>query len=301
LAINPVTLSLAGVFPPIPTPFQKDESLALDQLQRNLERWNQTGLTGYVIGGSNGEFVYLSVEERLQVVRAARQAIPPGRLLIAGSGLESTRETIALSVAMAEAGADAVIVVTPSYFRTRMDAAAYEWHYRQITQASPVPVVLYSVPANTGIELPAPAVIRLATEPGIIAIKDSGGNISRIAGLVSDTPQGFQVLAGSASFFLASLAVGAVGCIAALANVAAQQVIELHDAFRAGNLGRARELQARLLKPNHAVTAGYGVPGLKAALDMLGFYGGPVRSPLQPLGEAERGDLRTILAAAGVL
>lgn len=296
-----MTLSLAGVFPPIATPFRDDETLALDHLQRNLERWNQSGLAGYVVGGSNGEFVYLSVEERLQVVRAAREAIPAGRLLIAGSGMESTRETIALCVAMAEAGADAVIVVTPSYFRARMDAAAYERHYRQVAQASPVPVVLYSVPANTGIELPAPAVIRLAGEPGIIAIKDSGGNISRIAGLVGETPEAFQVLAGSASFFLAALTVGAVGCVAALANVAAEQVIELQDAFRAGNLGRARELQAQLLKPNHAVTAGYGVPGLKAALDLMGFYGGPVRSPLQSLGEAERGDLRKILETAGIL
>jgi len=296
-----MTLSVAGVFPPVPTPFREDESLALDQLQRNLERWNQTGLAGYVVGGSDGEFVYLSVEERLEVVRAARAAIPSSRLLIAGSGMESTRQTIALSEGMAVAGADAVIVVTPSYYRGRMDAQAYERHYRQVSQASPVPVLLYSVPANTGIELPASAVITLAAEPNIIGIKDSGGNISRIAGLVSDSPDGFQVLAGSASFFLASLAVGAVGCVAALANLAAEALIELLEAFTAGDLARAQADQARLLKPNHAVTAGYGVPGLKAAMDMLGFYGGPVRSPLGPLGEPERNDLRQVLQTAGLL
>src|SRR3972149_6526328 len=187
-----MALSMAGVFPPIPTPFREDESLALDQLQRNLERWNQTGLAGYVVGGSNGEFVYLSVEERLEVVRAARAAIPRNRLLIAGSGMESTRQTIALYEGMAAAGADAVIVVAPSYYRGRMDAQAYERHYRQVSQASPVPVLLYSVPANTGIELPASAVITLAAEPNIVGIKDSGGNISRIAALVSATPGGVR-------------------------------------------------------------------------------------------------------------
>jgi 4-hydroxy-2-oxoglutarate aldolase len=294
-------LSLAGVFPPIPTPFLEDERLALDHLQHNLERWGQFGLTGYVVGGSNGEFPYLSVEERLEVVRAARAAIPGDRLLIAGSGMESTRESVALSERMATLGADAVIVVTPSYYRGRMDAEAYIQHYRRIAQASPVPVLLYSVPANTGLELPAAAVVRLAAEPNLAGIKDSGGNISRIAGLVSDTPTDFQVLAGSASFFLAALTVGAVGAVAALANLAAGAVIELYEAFRAGDLTRARSVQARLLQPNHAITAGYGVPGLKAALDMLGFYGGPVRSPLRPLTAAERDGLRRVLQAAGLL
>lgn len=294
-------MDLSGVFPPIPTSFNDDQTLALGQLQRNLERWSRFALRGYVVGGSNGEFVYLDPAERLEVVRAARQAIPPDRLLIAGSGAESTAQTIALSQGMAQAGADAVIVVTPSYYRSRLDAQAFEAHYRAVAQASPVPVVLYSVPANTGIELPADSVLRLAEEPNILGMKDSGGNIARIAGLVSGTPEAFQMLAGSASFALAALAVGAVGCVAALANLAAQPVIDLYRAFRAGDLAEARSLQARLLKPNHAVTAGFGVAGLKAALDMLGFYGGPVRSPLQPLRESEREQLRGVLEAAQLL
>lgn len=292
-----MNLSFHGVFPPIPTPFHDDQTLALDALQGNLERWNQYPLRGYVVGGSNGEFVYLDAEERLEVVRAARQAIPSDRLLIAGSGAESTGQTIALSQAMAKAGADAVIVVTPSYYRGRLDAQAFEAHYRQVAQASPVPVLLYSVPANTGIELPAEAVLRLANEPNFAGMKDSGGNISRIAGLVSGTPEAFQMLAGSASFMLAALTVGAVGCVAALANIAARPVIDLYAAFKAGDLAQARSLQARLLKPNHAVTAQFGVAGLKAALEMQDFYGGPVRSPLQPLRETEREELRRVLEA----
>lgn len=296
-----MTLDLCGVFPPIPTPFHDDERLALDQLQRNLERWNQFDLRGYVVGGSNGEFVYLSNQERLEVVRAARQTIPAERLLIAGSGAESTAQTIALSQGMAQAGADAVIVVTPSYYRGRLDSQAFENHYRRIAAASPVPVLLYSVPANTGIELPAEAVIRLAQEPNILGMKDSGGNIARIAGLINSTPAEFQMLAGSASFMLAALAVGAVGCVAALANAAPGAVLELLGAFQAGDIESARVIQARLLQPNHAVTAGFGVAGLKAALDMLGYYGGPVRSPLQPLRDGQRQELRQVLETAELL
>lgn len=290
-------LSLHGIFPPIPTPFNPDESLALDHLRSNLSTWAQWPLAGYVIGGSNGEAVSLSVEERVELVARARQVVPNDRLVIAGAGAESTRASIELAQRMAEAGADAVIVVTPHYYRPQLTASALTEHYQRIAEAAPVPVVLYNVPVYTGLDLPVESVRQLAQHPNIVGIKESGGNVAKIAEMVSGTPQDFQVLAGSAGFLLPALTVGAVGCVPALGCLAAASIDELMGADRAGDRDRARELQAGLIEPNAMVTSRYGVAGLKAALDLLGLYGGPVRSPLQPLAEQQRDELRAALVS----
>ncbi len=297
----PVSISLAGLYPPIPTPF--DSSGAVDEahLRSNLERWNEQPLDGYVVGGSNGEFAFLSSDERVAVVEAARQEIGDDRLLIAGSASESTRLTIEITKRMAGSGAQAVLVVTPHYFRARMTADALVAHYEQVAEASPVPVVLYSVPANTGIDLPVEAVVRLSDHPNIVGIKDSGGDVVKIGRMVDGTHAAFQVLAGSAGFLLGALAVGAVGAVSALANIAASSLSQLVSSFREGNQAEARELQLRMLEPNRAVTSKFGVAGLKAAMDLLGYYGGPVRSPLQPLKEGELAELRNTLSEAELL
>jgi 4-hydroxy-2-oxoglutarate aldolase len=298
-AENP--LPLAGVFPPIPTPFKQNGDVGFQHLVSNLERWNQQPLSGYVVGGSNGEFVSLNSEERIDVVRAVRAEIPSDRLLIAGSGMQSTRATIELTHQMADVGADAVIVVTPSYYKKMMSTNALENHYRQVADASPVPILLYNVPANTGVELEVEAVVRLAAHPNVIGIKDSGGSVAKIGAMVHKTPEHFQVLAGSAGFMLGALAVGAVGVIGALANIAGRELVEILAQFRAGEHDAARTMQLRLIEANDAVTVRYGIPGLKAAMDMLGYYGGPVRSPLLSLGEKEGEALRQILIESGLL
>ena len=294
-------LTLDGVFPPIPTPFNTVGDVDLDRLRDNLDRWNGQPLSGYVIGGSNGEFVSLTPDERVQVVQEARVTIPSDRLLIAGSGMESTRATVELTHRMAEVGADAVIVVTPSYYKRLMSTDALENHYRQVADVSPVPVILYSVPANTGVDIQLEAVVRLAHHPNVIGIKDSGGSVAKIGAMAYETPDSFQVLAGSAGFLLGALAVGAVGTIAALANIAGPELVEMLTQFQSGNLTLAREIQQRLIEVNTAVTTRFGVPGLKSALDMIGYYGGPVRSPLLPLSEEERGTLRWVLENAGLI
>lgn len=288
-------LALHGIFPPIPTPFNTDESLALDQLRSNLERWAEWPLAGYVVGGSNGEAVALTAQERVAVIGQVRQAIGSDRLLIAGAGAESTRAAAELAGRMAEAGADAVIVVTPSYYRPMLTSAAFIQHYSRIADASPVPVVLYNVPVYTGLDLPVEAVLELAQHSNVIGIKDSGGSAARITAMVADTPDEFQVLAGSASFLLPALTAGAVGCVPALGCVAGPQVYDVLQAFREGDLAKARTLQARLIAPNAAVTSRFGVAGLKAALDRIGFYGGPVRSPLLGLDETARSELEAVL------
>jgi 4-hydroxy-2-oxoglutarate aldolase len=295
------SLSLRGVFPPIPTPFTLEGDLDLGHLSSNLERWKEQPLSGYVVGGSNGEFVSLTLEERVRVVEEVHARIPEDRVLIAGSGMQSTNGTIELTIKMAEVGADAAIVVTPSYYKALMKAEALTHHYLQVADASPIPILLYSVPANTGIDLPAEAVIQLAEHPNVIGIKDSGGSVVKMGRMVQETAPDFQVLAGSAGFMLGALAVGAVGVVAALANIAGEDLVQMLHFFRSGEMEKARILQNRLIEPNTAVTARFGVPGLKAAMDMMGYYGGPVRSPLLSLDEGAKNELGRVLSKSGLL
>ena len=295
------TVTLRGVFPPIPTPFDAQGEVALGALVENLERWNQYDLAGYVVLGSNGEAVYLTEEEKLRVLETARPAIPAGKLMIAGTGCESTRGTIAFTRQAALAGADAALVVTPHYFGSKMTPDSLVRHYQAVAGASPIPVVLYNVPKFTHVDMDAAAIARAARHPNVVGIKDSGGNLAKLADVVRLAGPDFQVLAGSAGFFFAGLALGAVGGVLALANVAPQQCIDIYRLFKAGQWEEAAELQRRMVPVNAAVTARFGVAGLKAALDMLGYYGGPVRSPLLDLTESERQVLQGILAEGGLL
>lgn len=299
--MNKGSISLAGVFPPIATPFDERGDLHLEALVTNLQRLNEYDLTGYVVLGSNGEAVFLSDEEKQRVWETARRAIPPDKLMIAGTGCESTRQTIELCKRAADAGADAVMVVTPHYYKPKMTPQSLLRHYEAVADASPVPVILYTVPKFTGVDLDAPTVARLSEHPNIIGIKDTSGNLAKMTDIVRLAAPDFQLLAGSASFFLPGLAIGAVGGVLALANIAPRQCIELYRLFKRGELDRAAELQRWMLPVNAAVTARFGIAGLKAAMDMLGYYGGPVRLPLLELSAEEQEVLRSILAEAGLL
>jgi 4-hydroxy-2-oxoglutarate aldolase len=294
-------ISLSGVFPPIPTPFDAGGGVHCQALADNLGRWNGYDLAGYVVLGTNGEAVHLTNEERVCVLETARRAIPPGKLMIAGTGLESTRATIALTRQAAAAGADAALVVTPHYYGGKMTADALVRHFYAVADASPIPILIYNVPGNTHVDMDAAAIARAAQHPNLVGIKDTSGNIVKLGDTVRLAGRGFQVLAGSAGFFFAALALGAVGGVLALANVAPQQSIDLYHLFQAGRWDEAADLQRRMIPVNAAVTSRFGIAGLKAALDLLGYYGGPVRSPLLDLVEGERQSLRAILAEGGVL
>ncbi|KXJ18902.1 4-hydroxy-2-oxoglutarate aldolase, mitochondrial [Exaiptasia diaphana] len=198
---------------------------------------------------------------------------------------------------MAQVGADAALVVTPCFYKGSMTAEALEQHYIKVADSSPVPVILYSVPGNTGIDLPADVVIKLSVHPNIIGVKDSGGDITKIGYMIHKTAENnFQVLAGSASFLLASYALGAVGGVCALANVLGEAVTQLHQMFNDGKMEEAKLLQHRLILPNTAVTKTFGVPGLKASMEMMGYYGGPTRSPLLKLKENQLSELKQIFS-----
>jgi len=294
-------VSLRGVFPPIPTPFDVQGEVDYKALARNLERWNRYDLAGYVVLGSNGEAVLLAEEEKLRILEVARQAVPPEKLLVAGTGCESTRQTIAMTRRAAEAGADAALVVTPHYYDPKMTSDSLVQHYWAVADASPIPVLIYSVPKFTHVDMAAEAIAQAAKHPNIVGVKDSGGSIGKLSELVRLTGPGFQVLAGSAAFFFAGLALGAVGGVLALANVAPQASLDIQRLFEAGRWDEAAELQRQMLPLNAAITARFGIAGLKAALDMLGYYGGPVRPPLLDIGADEKEVLRGLLGQAGLL
>jgi 4-hydroxy-2-oxoglutarate aldolase len=295
------TVSLHGSFPPIPTPFDAQGEVDHGALTANLERWNAYGLAGYVVAGSNGEAAFLTEEEKRRIWETARRAIPAGKLLIAGTGCESTRQTIALTQLAAEAGAGAALVVTPHYYGPMISSEALLRHYEAVADASSIPIILYTVPKFTHVDLDAATIARVSLHPNIVGVKDSSGDLIKIADTVGLTGLDFQVLAGSGGFFLAGLAVGAVGCVPALGNVAPQEVVDIQHLFEARRMDDAAELQRRMIPVNTAVTARFGVPGLKAALDMLGYYGGPVRAPLMDLGESDRRILQDVLAEGGLV
>ncbi|MFH1086667.1 MAG: dihydrodipicolinate synthase family protein, partial [Chloroflexota bacterium] len=214
---------------------------------------------------------------------------------------ESTRATIRTTRRAAELGAHAAIVVNPSYYMAQMtDPVLYD-HYVAVADASPIPVLLYNAPPFTGVNLGAALVAKLAQHPNIVGVKDTGGNIVQIADIARQTPPSFALLAGSAGFLLASLAVGAQGGIMALANLAPDECVQIQALFDAGQAAEARALQLRMLPVNAAVTSRWGQAGLKAAMDLRGYIGGDPRRPQRPLGEEQRAELKGILAKAGLL
>ncbi len=274
-------MNLHGIFPPIATPF-KDDEIDLDAMRRNVTRWMKTGLAGVVVLGSNGEAPMLDADESSRIAAAARECVPAGKTLIVGAGEESTRCTIAAVKRAAAAGADVVLVRTPCYFKNQMTTDLFVRHFTAVADASPVPVLPYNVPGLTGVKMAAEAVARLSSHPNIPGVKDSSADLTQIADLVAMTPPDFQVLVGSAPTLYPSLCVGAVGGIVAAACVIPDAMVQLYEHVRAGRHAEAVALQRRVTPLAKAVTTSFGVPGLKAAMDLTGYVGGAPRRPLAP-------------------
>ena len=293
--------SFDGVFVPVTTPFRGDD-VAPERLADNLRTWSATPLAGYVVLGSTGEFPMLSEAERDRVLAAAREAIPRDRCYIAGTGADSTRHTIRQTRRAAELGADAAIVITPHYFTKGFSApAAQVRHYLAVADASPIPVLIYNFPVNTGINLEADTVARIAAHPNVRGIKDSSGHIPQCAQIIDQTPKSFHVLVGSAAALLPALAIGASGGILALALIAPREFCDVYRLARAGRWDEAKAIAARMLLADRGIAGRYGIGGLKAALDLQNFYGGPCRAPLgTPDGDGIE-DIKEVLATAGLL
>src|SRR5947209_18284989 len=293
---------LQGIYPPLPTFFDTHDELDIVTYQRHIGRLAESGITGYVVMGSNGEAVHLSSDERAAVIKTAREAAGDEAVIVAGCGEQSTLATKRHCEQAARNGADVALVLPPFYYKSRMDSRALLAHYRDIADSSPLPLVIYNMPGNTaGVDLDAATICALAEHSNIIGVKDSAGNIAKLAQVVAETSvagerkKDFSVFAGSAGYLLPALVVGAVGAVAALANIFPHEVCRVQELFLAGRLEEARSLQARLVPANTAVTTSYSVAGLKAALEIKAGYGGSPRAPLQPLSAEERRHLATIL------
>jgi 4-hydroxy-2-oxoglutarate aldolase len=296
-----MTARFTGVYTPIVTPFQADGTIDEDGVRRNVARWMATPLTGLVVLGSNGEAPQLEEAEADWMIDIVRSEVPSQRPLIAGTGRESTKATIAATKRAAAAGVDAVLVRTPSFFKPQMTADAFERHYLEVAEASPVPVLLYNVTLYTGVNLPPDAVATLAEHPNIVGIKESGSDIGQIAEYASRTPEDFSVLAGSAATFVHALCAGCDGAVLALAALVPREVVSLAALVDEGRLDEARALQRRLMPLARSVGAQYGVPGLKAALELMGFAAGAPRAPLMPVSPGIIDTLRAQLDALGAI
>jgi 4-hydroxy-2-oxoglutarate aldolase len=288
-----------GIIPPIVTPFRGgafDESA----FRENIGLWNRFSLAGYLACGSNGEGVFMTDDEIVRVVEAAASARAKGKFLLAGTGRESTRRTIELSGRAARAGAQAVLVVPPSYYRSSMTDSALDRHYRAIADASEVPVVLYHVPKFSPVQFSTRLVLGLAGHPNIRGIKETSGDLAFLSSILAGRPPEFRVYVGSGGLLLPGLLLGADGGIVALANVAPAECVSIEELAAARQVEEARALQLRLLALNHAITNTHGVAGLKHAMGALGYHPGEVAPPLEPVGAREAAEIEALLEKAGL-
>ena len=330
-----------GILPPLPTPFAADGALDLGALRSNVEKLNATGLTGYVALGTNSEAVHVTPDEASQVFATVRKAAAAGKVVIAGTGQLSTAATLDMTKRAADAGCDAALIVTPFYYKNTMTGEALQKHYFTIADQSPIPVMIYNVPANTALNVASSLVAEIAQHPNVVGIKDSAGDINQLAETVrltrgnptrvlremqeaggkhpersaveskdavstdaklrSASSADFAVFSGNFGAMLPSFSFGVVGGILAVSNIAPNECVEIYELFQQGRIAEAGELHLRLLPVARAVTSQFSVPGLKAAMNMLGYQGGYPRLPLLPLGASQRAELEKVLRDAELL
>jgi 4-hydroxy-2-oxoglutarate aldolase len=287
----------SGVFAALTTPFAQDGSVSLADLKHNVHRYNQTDLAGYVAVGSTGESVLLTRAEMDGILVTVKEAAAEGKKLLAGTGAESTAETIERTKRAAELGFDAALVKTPYYYKPAYKPEVLIAHFRRVADESPIPVMLYSIPQYTGVALAAADVAALAEHPNIIGIKDSSGNVLGIGEIIGTGPPQFQVLVGSAATVYPSLAIGAHGAILALACALPEKCAALYELFRQGQHEKARELQFVLARASKLIVSELSIAGVKHAMDHRGYRGGIPRLPLVPLHHEQKKRLTEFLAS----
>jgi 4-hydroxy-2-oxoglutarate aldolase len=285
-----------GIFPALATPFATDGTVSLSGVRQNIARYNQTAVAGYVVLGSTGESVMLSREEADSILVAAREAGIAEKLLIAGTGAESTAETIAKTKRAAALGYQVALVKTPYYYKPAYRADTYIHHYRAVADASPIPILLYSVPIFTGITLETPEIVELSQHPNILGIKDSSGVIQRVAEVVGSAPASFHVLTGGAAVIYPALCVGARGAILALADALPEKCAELYHLVQSGQHDRAKALQLQLAHASKRILSEGSIAGLKYAMDLRGYQGGVPRLPLLPLKEDKKQAIAALIS-----
>jgi len=283
-----ILANFKGIFPPVVTPFNRGGDVDEGRFRENLRKYAGVGLGGIVVTGSTGEAPYLTERERLRLVELAREIVRPPEVMIVGTGLEGTRETLRLSREVIARGADALLIVTPNYYKSKMDATALSAHYRALADGVRRPVLIYSIPQFTGVHIDAATIGVLSRHPNIAGLKESSGNLAFVREVLRKVKPSFRVLVGSVQIVLDSLRAGATGAVLGQANFAPELCVGLYEAFCQGRMKAARELQQRLLPLAQKISVPYGVAGVKAALDLEGYHGGAPRSPLVPLSAAAR-------------
>ena len=292
--------SLSGVFAPMVTPFGTDDAVLFSGVAENVRRLNATGLRGYFVLGTNGEYKSLTTEERLQVLDVVVQHHAPGKVVMAGCGAESTKETIDLARRMADHGADVASVLMPCFFAKKMTTEVMVRHALAVADASPIPVILYNNPSvAAGVTIRLEVLQKVADHPNIVGIKDSAKE-TYLENLKASSPS-FAVLAGSAGYFTDLLRRGGTGGVLSLANVLPDACVALFEAVQAGRSSEAEDLDRLLVDLNAKVSGSYGVPGVKAAMSLCGFVGGVPRRPFLPLTPDQVNELRTALDRSGLL
>jgi 4-hydroxy-2-oxoglutarate aldolase len=296
-----MSVDLGGTLVAAATPFADSGELDTGALSGNVRYAIDAGVRGILICGSTAETVYLDDDERAASISAARDVIPSDRILLVGTGAESTRETHALTAAAADAGADVVLVQPPAFYLPAMTFEVLRRHYNEIADASSIPVAIYQVPPRfSTVDLQTELIAELSDHPNIIGIKDSRGSLEAATELVEATTPGFQVMVGSGAIIHGALKAGATGAILGVANLAPAEGQAIYDAWRRGDDSEAASIQARIAPLHNSVIGGIGIPGVKAGLDMIGLRGGTPRPPLLPLDSEGRGRVRDALEQAGI-
>ena len=291
---------LSGIFPALTTPFEKG-AVSFSRLKANIEKYNRFDLAGYLVLGSTGEGIMMSEPDGLEAIETVRAAAAKGKVVIAGTGASSTRETIEFTHKAAAAGAQYGLVVTPFYYKAQMTAQVLETYFRTVADKCTIPIIMYNVPKFTGLQLPLQTVFALADHPNIAGLKDSSGDISFVSEVLKGCPPAFALLQGHGSALLSALMLGAKGGILALSNMAPAETAEIFRLAQQGEHGKAKDIQARVLTVNQRIVGGYGIPGIKCAIDLLGYAGGDLCPPLQPVTGEVRESIRRLLMEAQLL
>jgi 4-hydroxy-2-oxoglutarate aldolase len=287
--------NLKGILLPTTTPFDQNGKILASAISSNIKDWTAKGVIGFVVLGSTGERVHLDEREYLETIEISRAATPSDSVFIVGAGQQSTVGTIKEVKNAARAGADAVLVITPYFYRTAITQETLVSFYTAVADEAPVPVLLYSMPPLTGIKIEPETVARLSEHPNIVGVKDSSNDVAGFSKTVSLCPNDFAVMTGNGTVLFDALRAGATGAILAVGCVVPEVCVEIFRALKAGDEERAAMLQSKLTPLAAAVTTRFGIGGLKAALDLAGFIGGSVRAPLLGPDEAARTEIKAAL------
>ena len=291
-------MKITGIFAPVPTPFASDGSLDIEAWRINLRIWKESALDGIVICGSNGEMPFVTQQERVALTEIAAEEAGGKLMLMAGAHFPSTRETISCAKALAAAGAGSLLLLPPHYFKGNQTAILN--YFTEVADNSPVPIFLYNMPANTGVDMETETMIAASLHPNIKGIKDTSGNMTKLGYLVAAAPEGFSVFGGTGNWFLAALSMGACGGTMAASILYPNTCRKIYTSFHENNMKEAMELQSKLLPVSDALTRRFGVPGLKAALDSKVMKRGPCRSPLLPVSDEVKKEIIKILDNSGL-